>query len=65
MQFGSLVKTDKSTFLMGIALGKVTVGEKDVFAISLASPMGQNFLNKQVGDEINMNNLTYKITEIN
>lgn len=63
--FGSLVKTNHTTFLMGIALGKVLVDSTEVFVISLASPMGQNFLNKHVGDEVNMNNLTYKISEIN
>ncbi|MCH2232972.1 MAG: hypothetical protein MK078_01880 [Crocinitomicaceae bacterium] len=65
IQFGSLVVTSESTFLMGIPVGKVNFQDQEVFAISLASPMGQNFLKKQVGDEISMNNLTYKITEIN
>ena len=64
VQFGSLVLTDQSIFLMGIPIGKTQLDSQEVFAISLASPMGQKFLDKQVGDEISMNNLTYKITEI-
>jgi transcription elongation GreA/GreB family factor len=50
--FGSLVRTEKNYFLLGISLGKITFENKIVFCISMESPIGQLLLNKCKGDTI-------------
>lgn len=61
---GSLIKTNTSTFFIAVSIGKVEVENEPYFIISKSSPIGQQLLNKTVGDEIAFNDTTYKILEI-
>lgn len=64
VQLGSLVKTNKGSFFMSVGIGKVVLAEKVYFAISLASPIGQLFYNKKVGEDITYREAQYTILEI-
>lgn len=48
---GSLVKTQKGWFYLGLALGKLDFDGELCYAISLASPMGQAINGMRAGDE--------------
>lgn len=48
--FGSFIQTKTANFLLGISLGKITIGEEMVFCISMESPIGQILLNKSKGE---------------
>ncbi len=61
---GSLVKTNKGCFYICTSLGKINVDGVLIMAISLQSPLAQKFLNKVVGQTIEMNSLTYTIEEL-
>ncbi len=55
VEFGSLVLTNKGNYFISVALGKVSVDDKDYFALSLASPIGQALKGTKAGDEISFN----------
>jgi ribosomal protein L20A (L18A) len=61
---GSLVKTNKGYFFLGIALGKAVVGETVVFAISPQSPLGSKLMGLKTGDAAEINKNTYTIEAI-
>lgn len=50
---GALVVLPSGYFYVGAGMGKLTVQEKDFFAISLSSPIGQALKNKKEGEIIN------------
>ncbi len=52
IEFGSLVLTNNGNYFASFALGKTTIDFKDYYAISLASPIGQALMQKQVGDQV-------------
>lgn len=62
---GSLVKTDKGYFFIGVAIGKVMVNELTVFALSPQSPLGIKLMGSKPGSTIKMNDTTYFIECIN
>lgn len=64
IDFGSLVKTSRGTFLFGLAIGKVIFKEEDVMVISLNSPIGKAFLAKKEKEEVNFQNTNYQILNI-
>jgi len=64
IQLGSLVKTDKGTFLLAVALGKVVVQNQHYFVLSLASPIGQKLKGKKQGDSITLNNQCFTVLKI-
>lgn len=47
---GSLVKTAQVSYFITIGLGKLVANNEVVYAISLASPIGQLLLGKKAGD---------------
>jgi transcription elongation GreA/GreB family factor len=51
-QPGSLVQLEKELFLLGPALGKISIEDNILFSISMASPLGQLLNEKKVGDTI-------------
>ncbi|MEZ4737929.1 MAG: 3-oxoacyl-ACP synthase [Flavobacteriales bacterium] len=53
--FGSLVRTDQGSYFIAIGLGAMEVDGGKVYAISLASPIGQVLKDKRVGDAIDFN----------
>ena len=61
---GSMVYTDKGIFFIAIGLGKLTVNEENIFAISLASPIGMVMKHKLEYHTFNFRNIQYKITKI-
>lgn len=52
VQLGAVVKTDKKTMYMCVALGKIELNGESIFAISFVSPVGQMLLGKEVGDQL-------------
>ncbi len=64
VQSGALVITNQGTYFIAIGLGKVVVAEKNVFSISVLSPVGKILLNKQVGDSVQFQNKEIIIEEI-
>lgn len=61
---GSLVKTDKALFYVSIAFLAFKVKNQMVMFISSPAPLMQVLLNKEVGNEVVFNNISYKILEI-
>lgn len=49
---GSLVQTTSGTYFLAVGLGQIKVNDRTVFAVSLASPVGQILLGKKVGDDV-------------
>jgi hypothetical protein len=58
---GSLIKTDRGYFLLGVALPKIIVDGHTILAISIASPLGQMLLGKKAGNEIVLNQIKHTI----
>ena len=52
---GSLVKTTKETYFLGVSVGKVIVEQHDYFVVSTNSPIGKQLLGKRVSDSIPFN----------
>jgi transcription elongation GreA/GreB family factor len=61
---GSLVTTDKNIFFISVALSKVLVNGVAVIALSALSPLGQKLMGQGVQDRVEMNGISYIITEI-
>lgn len=61
---GSFVSTKKTNFLFGLAFGKVNSHKGNIFALSLNSPLGKLFFDKEVGDTVTMNQTSYTIKSI-
>lgn len=61
---GSLVTTDKKIFFMGIPLGKIMVQNKELYCLSLASPLGKEFFGKKKNNRVEFQNNIYQIQEV-
>lgn len=61
IKLGSLIQLSNGWYLLGIGLGKIDLSFGSVFCISAHSPIGQQLLNKQIGDEIALQNLKLKV----
>ncbi len=61
---GALVHTDAGYFFISVALGKVTIDGKTVFALSLSSPLGQALSGQCAADEIALNGKRYTILNV-
>ena len=64
VSFGSFVVTDQGMYFISIGIGKIPMNKQICYAISLASPIGGLLKNKTVGDEIDFQGRTFKISEI-
>lgn len=64
IQNGSLAITNHGSFFFAIAVGKVEINKKDYFIISISSPLGQAFKDKQAGDKVVFNGKTYQIKDV-
>lgn len=64
IQNGSLAITNHGNFFFAIAVGKVEINEQDYFIISISSPLGQAFKDKQVGDKVVFNGKNYHIKAV-
>ncbi|MEN8118000.1 MAG: 3-oxoacyl-ACP synthase [Bacteroidota bacterium] len=63
-EFGSLVITNSANYFISLAIGKIEVGNKSWFCISLASPIGKLLYLKKAGDEFIFNGKELKIKAI-
>lgn len=63
-QLGSLVVTENASYFLATSIGKVGVGGIDFFVISPISPIGQQLLGKQVGDQINFGGKKVSILKV-
>lgn len=64
IQNGSLAITNHGSFFFAIAVGKVEINKKGYFIISISSPLGQAFKDKQAGDKVVFNGKTYQIKDV-
>ena len=64
IELGALVRTDKGNYFISVSAGSVDILGELVYFVSVASPIGQHFLGKKVGDGININGQNYTIQEI-
>ena len=64
VQPGSLVYTSNGIFYISVSIGKITLGKDDYFAISMASPLGQQLSQKKIGDSIDFNRKKLSIKDI-
>lgn len=61
---GSLIETETCYFYLSAALGKTILDSKDVFAISILSPLGKLFLGKTKNDVVQFNATKYTIVQV-
>lgn len=61
---GSLIQLSNGWYFLGPGIGKINYPENSVFCISMQSPIGQQLLNKKIGQEITLPNLNLKIVSI-
>lgn len=61
---GSLIKTDKGWLLLGVALGKITIDNNTITALSAISPLGKQLNGRNIGDRVSINQTTYTIEDI-
>jgi len=64
VQKGSLVITNQESYFLAIAFGKVKVNDADIYAISLASPVGSALFGKQKDDEVQVNGRLIRVIEL-
>ena len=61
---GALVTLASGHFYISAGMGKITVGDKDVFALSLASPLGMALKHRKAGEVFNFNEKKQNILQI-
>lgn len=61
---GSLVKTIKGYFFMSIALGKITIEDITIIAISPQSPLGLKLMGLKEKDTAEINGIHYTVEDI-
>ncbi len=61
---GSLVKTNKGYFFISLGLGKITVDEQLIIALSPESPLGKQLMHLKKGDSAEFNGTGYIIEEV-
>lgn len=61
---GSVVKANETYFFVSAALPKVTIENKNIFALSPQSPLGTKLMGNKVGSEFQMNATKYSIQSV-
>lgn len=61
---GSLIKTNRGYLWMSVALGKAVIENVAVIALSPQSPLGQRLIGLKPGESASINNIEYKIENI-
>lgn len=64
VEAGALVKSDNGIYFISIGLGKLSLENDTVYAISLQSPLGKLLLNKKEGEKISFNDKSILILQI-
>ena len=62
--FGSLVNCSNGCYFIAVGLGKLSLEQEHIYAISLASPIGQALKGAKAGDAISFNGNTIQIISI-
>ena len=61
---GSLVKANNMFLFISIALGKITIDNKQIIILSSQSPLGIKLMGKQKNDSVEINGIKYLIETI-
>jgi hypothetical protein len=61
---GALVHTDAGYFFISIALGKIIIEGKTIFALSLSSPLGQALSGHRATEKISLNEKQYAVLNV-
>ncbi|MGB5981712.1 MAG: transcription elongation factor [Nonlabens sp.] len=61
---GALVALPSGIYYLSAGMGKITVVGKDIFALSLASPMGMALKNRRTGEQFTFNEKKHTILKI-
>jgi hypothetical protein len=61
---GSLIKTNKAYFFLCVALGKCTIDNIQVIAISPQSPLGAKLIGLKEKDTVQINDILYTVENI-
>lgn len=64
VRLGSLVRTDKYSYFIGLSLGTVSIQNKDYRCVALNSPIGLLISGKKMGDGFNFNGEAHTILEV-
>ncbi len=62
--FGALVYTDKATFFLSVAIGKIVMGEKPIMVISTHSPIAKLMQPCKLNESFEMNGVSYTIRKM-
>ena len=61
---GSLIKTNRGIFLLGVAAGKCMVEQKTILSLSIQSPLGNKLIGSKTGDIVTIHSNQYIIEKI-
>ena len=61
---GSIIETNQGNYFLSISAGKLTIYDKNYFAVSIFSPIGKRLLGKKTGEQFTFNGSTTKIIAI-
>ncbi len=64
VKLGSLVQCNNGNYFISIAYGKICIENKNYYAISLVSPIGQLLKDKKIGESIHFNGKAISIEHI-
>jgi vacuolar-type H+-ATPase subunit D/Vma8 len=64
VEFGSVVRTDRSTFFVSASIEEFEADGETVFGLSIDSPLYHVMKGKRVGESFSYRTYTYVITEI-
>lgn len=64
VEFGAIVITNKQNLFVSAGLGKVSLDEKEYYAISPQVPIFSALKGKQKGEEVVFNNMSFLIKEV-
>jgi transcription elongation GreA/GreB family factor len=62
--FGSLLHSNEGIYYFAVSLGKITLDDHVVYALSMASPLGQALAGKRVGDQVTFRGRTLRIQDL-
>jgi len=63
-KMGSIVKTEKINYFIGISAGKLVVENEIYYAVSSKSPIGHLLIGKKIKEEVSFNNKKFYIKTI-
>jgi len=63
IQLGSFIKTNKGYLFLATALGKIKVGDTDIFVLSNQSPLGYKLMGLKKNESAVINGITYRVEE--